>query len=370
VIPVALLALLHAYIGARLLSELPLPWLALGAAGLALLFALVLSGASPILRRRPSPPALTWAGLTAMGFFSSLLVLTLLRDLLLLPVALGWPVVAERLAAPSAAAVPMLALLASLVGFVNARRRPAVRRVDVPVAGLPPQLHGFSIVQISDLHVGPTIRAGFVQSVVAAANELRPDLIAITGDTVDGHVAELREHTAPLGELRARHGVFAVTGNHEYYSGAHGWIDEFTRLGMNVLMNEHVTLGSGDARLLLAGVTDYSAHHFDPTHRSDPQRALHGAPDSAAPRVLLAHQPRSAQAAAEAGFDLQLSGHTHGGQFLPWNWLVPLQQPYTAGLHRHGQLWVYISRGTGYWGPPKRLGAPSEITYLRLLPGD
>ena len=365
VVAIAVLALLHLYIGARLLTALPAPAALGGAALLAALFALVLSSASPIFGRRPRSELLTWAGLTAMGFFSSLLVLTLLRDALLLLGALAG--FRAALSTTTAWAVPALALLATLLGFVNARRRPAVREVDVPIADLPPAWHGFSIVQISDLHVGPTIKRGFVQRVVDTANRLKPDLTVITGDVVDGSVAELREHTAPLSRLSARHGVYAVTGNHEYYSGAHGWIEEFNRLGMTVLMNEHVTLERDGAMLLLAGVTDYTAHNFDASHRSDPQQALRGAPAQAAPKLLLAHQPRSAPAAAAAGFDLQLSGHTHGGQFLPWNWLVPLQQPYTAGLHRHGELWVYISRGTGYWGPPKRLGAPSEITRLRLV---
>jgi hypothetical protein len=160
-----------------------------------------------------------------------------------------------------------------------------------------------------------------------------------------------------------------VTGNHEYYSHAPSWIAEVQRLGLQVLLNEHRVLQHDGAALLLAGVTDFSAHHFDPAQRSDPARALEGAPPGVRPRVLLAHQPRSAGAAAAAGFDLQLSGHTHGGQFVPWIWFVSLQQPYTAGLHRHGAMWVYVSRGTGYWGPPKRLGAPSEITLLTLVAG-
>jgi predicted MPP superfamily phosphohydrolase len=139
------------------------------------------------------------------------------------------------------------------------------------------------------------------------------------------------------------------------------------RLGVNVLLNEHVVLDHGGATIIVAGVTDPSAHHFDPSHRSDPARAIAGAPASAV-KLLLAHQPRSAMAAAKAGFDLQLSGHTHGGQFVPWTFFVRFQQPFTAGLARLGRLWVYTSRGTGYWGPPKRLGAPSEITRLRLVP--
>jgi predicted MPP superfamily phosphohydrolase len=170
-----------------------------------------------------------------------------------------------------------------------------------------------------------------------------------------------------LSGLTSRHGTFFVTGNHEYYSGAHAWVDEVRRLGIRVLHNEHVVLDHGMASLLLAGVTDFNAGHFDPSHRSDPQAAMLGAPAATTVRVLLAHQPRSADEAARAGFQLQLSGHTHGGQFLPWNFLVKMQQPFVHGLHRVRDMWVYISRGTGYWGPPKRFGAPSEITRLRLV---
>ena len=172
---------------------------------------------------------------------------------------------------------------------------------------------------------------------------------------------------APTHQLSER-GTFFVTGNHEYYSGAAAWVAELRRLGVQVLMNEHVVLRHGTAALVLGGVTECNAQHYDPAQRSDPAAALAGAPASAGARVLLAHQPRSADAAERAGFQLQLSGHTHGGQFLPWNLFVRLQQPFTAGLHRLRSLWVYTSRGTGYWGPPKRLGAPSEITRLRLVP--
>ena len=198
-------------------------------------------------------------------------------------------------------------------------------------------------------------------------NALGADLIAITGDLVDGSVRQLSSHTAPLAQLSARHGTFFVTGNHEYYSGVHPWIGELRRLGVNVLLNEHVVIEHEGASLVVAGVTDFSAHHFDPTHRSDPHAAIDGAPGEAA-KVLLAHQPRTALQAATAGFHLQLSGHTHGGQFMPWNWFVRFQQPFTAGLERLGRLWVYTSRGTGYWGPPKRIGAPAEITCVRLVP--
>jgi len=310
-----------------------------------------------------------WVGFVAMGFLSSLFVLTLLRDVFLLAVALLDGVRhASSLSALSAQWALALAAFSTLAGLIIARRRPGVVEIDIPVAHLPKALHGFSIVQISDVHVGPTIKRGFVETIVARVNALKADLIAVTGDLVDGSVQQLAPHTAPFGKLTARHGAYFVTGNHEYYSGERAWTQEFTRLGMTVLKNRHVVLKHDGASLVLAGVTDYGAHHFDPAQRSDPSAALRGAPAGAGAKLLLAHQPSSAPAAAAAGFDVQLSGHTHGGQFWPWNLFVRFFQPFTSGLHRLRNLRVYVSRGTGYWGPPNRFGVPSEITRIRLVP--
>ena len=366
--PLFLVALLHGYIGWRLIPALPgaAGW-ALGALLLASALLMPLGYLARRLRPRRLAAVLAFGGLVLMGLFSSLFVLTLLREVLLLVLL---PFV--DLAAPArwtAIGVPTLALVITVLGFLNARRTAAVVQVEVPIRGLPPALHGFTIAQISDVHVGPTIKGHHLDAIVQAVNRLGADLVAVTGDLVDGSVHELAHHVAPLARLRSRHGTFFVTGNHEYYSGAHAWIAELRRIGVRVLMNEHVVLSHGSGSLVLAGVADYSAHHFDASHRSDPQAAIDGAPAGAGLRVLLAHQPRSATAAEVAGFDVQLSGHTHGGQFWPWNHFVRLQQPFTAGLHRLRELWVYTSRGTGYWGPPKRFGAPSEITQLRFVAG-
>lgn len=369
----ALLAALHAYIGWRVIPDMPIGIGVQLACGLWLLASLVLIPIGLLSRRADGHSAgaerAAWAGLIALGMFSSLFVLTLLRDVLLLVAAIaGFH--SGKLVADSALAVPLIAAAVTLVGFINARRVARVVHVDVPIDGLPEALHGFTIAQISDIHVGPTIKRDYLDAIVERVNALQADAVAVTGDLVDGRVHHLAEHTAPLAKLQSRHGAFFVTGNHEYYSNAHEWIVEVERLGLHVLMNEHVVLNHEGEKVLMAGVTDYTAHHFDPSHKSDPHRAAAGAPANVGVKILLAHQPRTAQQAADAGFDLQLSGHTHGGQFFPWNLFVPMQQPYVAGLKRLQQLWIYISRGTGYWGPPKRFGAPSEITRLRLVRGE
>lgn len=366
----SLLILLHVFIGVSLL-----PPMQLGAGGVAIgVLLLMLSAAlvplgmhAPSHKRGRWPEPLTWAALIAMGFFSSLLVLTILRDAVVFVLGL-LGVGGAQVARDSAGAVPLAALLVTLVGFVNARRIARVVKVDVPIEGLPPELDGYSIAQISDIHVGPTIKRPYLNAIVNRVNALKADAIAITGDLVDGSVRRLAQHTEPLARLAARDGTFFVTGNHEYYSGAEEWIAEMRRLGLTVLINEHVVREHGGAGVMIAGVADFTAHYFNPAHRSDPQAAAAGAPGHVQVRILLAHQPRSALAAAEAGYHLQLSGHTHGGQFFPWNLFVPLQQPFVAGLKRVSDMWVYTSRGTGYWGPPKRFGAPSEITLVRLVP--
>ena len=358
--PVWLFLSLPCYIGWRLLSALPVGTLGV-VIGVCVLvgvcFFIPLSMRTRTMVNREAADRLSWIGMTAMGFFSTLFVVTLLRDVALLGVRLiGGSAAAQTWSTPSAQLTVTLTALITLAGLFIARRNPRIVNVDIPVDNLPEALRGFSIAQISDVHVGSTIKGGFVQNVVNRVNALKADLIAVTGDLVDGSVHELASHTAPLAQLSARHGAFFVTGNHEYYSGERAWSNEIRRLGMRVLKNEHVVLNHNGASLVLAGVTDFSAHHFDPAQQSDPVAAMRGAPDKAGARILLAHQPSSAVAAAQAGFDVQISGHTHGGQFWPWNWFVGFFQPFTGGLNRLEKLKVYVSHGTGYWGPPNRFG--------------
>src|ERR1700683_1891251 len=369
--PLWLFLLLPGYVGWRLLSGLGLGPVGI-TAGIVLLIGCCLvipfSMRTRVLRNRKLADRLAWVGLTAMGFFSSLFVLTLLRDVVLLGAYLFLPGGQARFwVDPSAQATLYLSLFVTLAGLIIARRRPGVVEIKIPVVDLPLALHGFSIAQISDVHVGPTIKRDFVEGIVRRVNELKADMIAVTGDLVDGSVQQLSAHTAPLAGLTARHGAYFVTGNHEYYSGERAWTQEISRLGLRGLKNEHVVLKHDGASSAIAAVTAYSAHHFDPAQRSDPAAALRGAPIDAGAKILLAHQPSSAMAAANAGFDVQISGHTHGGQFWPWNLFIHFFQPFSGGLHRLKNLWIYVSRGTGYWGPPNRFGVPSEITRIRLV---
>lgn len=366
-----MLAVLHIYIGWRLLPALNMGALATAIGVILLILSTLVLPMGMILRftalRQPIADRISWASALTMGLFSSVFMLTVLRDMAQLIVwsPLFSALKAQTFTATTAQLVLPIATLVTFIGLLNARRIARVVKVDIHLENLPTALTDFTIVQISDIHVGATIKGDYVRAIVNRVNSLNADMIAITGDVVDGSVEQLSSDTAHLSNLKARHGAYVVTGNHEYYSGATEWMAEFKRLGLHGLMNEHVVIEHDGAQLVIAGVTDYSAHAFDLMQRSDPEAALLGSPDGVH-RILLAHQPRSASAAASAGFHLQLSGHTHGGQFWPWNLFVRIQQPFTAGLHRLGQLWVYTSRGTGYWGPPKRFGVHSEITLLRL----
>jgi predicted MPP superfamily phosphohydrolase len=250
-------------------------------------------------------------------------------------------------------------------GIFEARRSPTIVDISVPIPDLPKEFEGFRIVQISDIHVGPTIKRGYVRRIVDQVNRINKDMICLTGDLVDGSVPSLREAVAPLKELSAPLGSFFITGNHEYYSGVDAWLEEIDKLGFTVLINEHRILEKGKGRIILAGITDYRAGRMKPAHASDPRTALSTAPKEMV-KVLLAHQPQSVFEASKAGVDLQLSGHTHGGQYVPWNLLVDWYQPFIKGLYRYENTWLYVNRGTGYWGPPLRQGVPTEITVISL----
>lgn len=323
----------------------------------------VLTRRGNALRRRS---AMHWIGYATLGVFATLLVLVFIGDLVRLVSILASMATSLPLLSGRAISFAILGTAGALsaVGLLQARC-PRVRRVAVAIDDLPEELEGYRIVQWSDVHIGPTIQRRFVAHLVERTNALDADAIAITGDLVDSHVDEARDAVEPLCDLRARDGVFYVTGNHEYYWRAGEWVKELQRLGLTFLKNEHRVISRGGARLVMAGVTDPVGRD---THKQDPDRALAGAPRGAV-KVLLSHRPQTAKAADRLGVDLQLSGHTHGGQFFPFNLIIRWFQPFVAGLHRVGRTWLYVSRGTGYWGPPSRLGVHGEITVVELRKG-
>lgn len=354
---------LFAYAGRPLLAGAAAAGFA-PAVGWTTLLAFSLLPLLPFVRR--DDRVLHWIGYTTLALFSTLLGLVFLGDVVRLVDFVArslassqtWPMLDPR-----ALSLGILAAAGalSLVGLVQARC-PRIRRVTIPIENLPPELDGYRIVQWSDVHVSATIRRNFVQALVERTNALTPDAIAITGDFVDGPLAELRPHVEPLRELRARDGIFYVTGNHEYYWRVDEWCTALQSLGVEFLKNEHRVVTRDGVPIVFAGVTDPVGRD---THKPNPDRAFAGAPRDTV-KVLLSHRPQTATHADRLGVDLQLSGHTHGGQMFPFNLFIKRFQPIVAGLHRVGHTWLYVSRGTGYWGPPSRLLVGGEITVLEL----
>ena len=346
---VAVYVLAHLYVWWRLVLPLPSPWAQLGT-----LLIVALAPSFPYTQRRartmPRDQARPWL---LVGYLWFGLAAYLLPAAILSHVAVGFGVTSL------VAALAGIALAVAVVGLglLNVATGPHVRRVDVPLARLP--VRAYTIVHLTDVHIGAVIGRAFAEKMVRRVNALAPDLIVITGDLIDGRLSELKEHIEPLRDLRARDGVYAVTGNHEYYWNHGPWLAHLRTLGVRVLRNEHVTIGGA---LQLAGTDDWSAGE-------DVPRAVSGR-DPALPLVLLAHHPRTIHEAMSAGVDLQLSGHTHGGQLLPYGWLAKLWDPLVAGLRRFGDTWLYVSAGTGYWGPPLRVGTRCEIAAITLRPAE
>jgi predicted MPP superfamily phosphohydrolase len=263
-------------------------------------------------------------------------------------------------------AIAGAAMLLAGLGVWQSIRIPDVRTVEIELAQLPRAFDGYRMVQLSDLHASRLLQRSWMEAVVARANTLKPDLMLLTGDMVDGTVAARVHDVEPLRHLTAQHGVFAVAGNHEYYQGYQQWLTHFSTLGLRVLLNEHVTISKGDSSVVLAGVTDRAAARSGDL-MPNVDMALAGVPKDIAV-ILLSHRPSGAQANARAGADLQLSGHTHGGQFLGFHWVVQLaNEGYVSGEYTVDGMRMYVSHGAGLWnGFPIRLGRRAEITQIIL----
>jgi predicted MPP superfamily phosphohydrolase len=356
----------HRYVWARLVrdAQLPAPWNRVGLIIIAALYIMLMSSFffGRILHRVSGP--VMWFTYTWLGALFLLMISLGVSDLakvITLRVQGVGPDDPERRLAISrlfAGGAALLGIGAATVGVANAMSPVAVKRVKVSLSKLGKDAEGMRIVQLTDVHVGPTIGKAYIEQVVSRVNDLDADVVVITGDLVDGSVADLKDNVAPLATMKNKHGIYFVTGNHEYYSGAKEWMAYLEGIGIKVLRNERVRIGGSDG-FDLAGVDD-------PSSGTQDLRGALADRDPSIACVLLSHQPKSIHLAEELGVDLQLSGHTHGGQLFPWNLAVRLQQPFVAGLHKLERAQIYVSCGTGYWGPPMRVGTSAEITEIEL----
>jgi predicted MPP superfamily phosphohydrolase len=369
----------HWYIFHRLVVDTALPTPArtvLGMAFVGLVLSIPLSFiASRVLDRTAARyfvvPVYIWLGLAFQTFFL-ILGIDLIRGIGALGIRLArleplWSNPSEALQAwrVTAGAAAATTVLATSFAIWWGLTRLAVRRLDVPLARLPRAMDGFTILHLSDIHLDLVHGRRWLMEVVTRANALEPDLIAITGDLAEGSVAQFGGDAEPIRELNAPHGVFFVTGNHEYFHDLDGWLEYLANAGVRVLRNERVSIGTHDVCFDLAGVDDHEGERLAPGHGPDLGKALEGrAPQREV--VLLAHQPRIIKEAARNDVGLVLSGHTHGGQIWPFSYLVYLQQPYVKGLHEENGTRLYLSSGTGFWGPPMRLGTTAEMALITL----
>lgn len=310
---------------------------------------------------------LSWISATCITFWSTFVFLSLFLDFLSL-LTLVIPMDSLALTIYLSELNSMIFILSTgltLIGLFQAILGPKVRITKITINNLPEKLRGLKIVQISDLHIGPTIRKNYVKHVVEKTNALNPDFIFLTGDIADALVSQIEDHLKPLSELKARYGEFYVTGNHEYYWNFEDYIKESKELNFTPLINENRIVDIDGQKVMIAGVTD-PAGAMAPGHTPDIQKAITGH-NHADLKILLSHRPDFEALEAETlGFHLQFSGHTHNGQYFPFNMIIGLFQKYTRGLYQVGDMWLYVNPGTGYWGPASRLGVQSEISLIEL----
>lgn len=386
IVVIFVMTLLYGYVGARVIAPFDIAGMGIFVYWAIIVLLAVAPIAGMIFRSRghenPFIDAFLWLGFIGMGLFSLAFVAFIIRDLGWVTGTLSFKVLKSitnsspsslefdagrrqfLLMSMNVGIVGVTSLL-SVFGLFQARKKATVFNQNIAIPNLPKEFEGLKIAQISDLHIGPTIKGDYARTVVEQVNALKPDIIFFTGDMVDGSVHRLSADVEPLRNLKSKYGTFFVTGNHEYYSGALQWVDKVHELGMIHLENEHRIISNGAASLAIVGVTDLMAHHTIKSHKTDPQKAMEGIPDEM-PSIMLAHQPGTVDMTQGLAIDLMVCGHTHGGQFMPFNLAVAKAHKYYAGLYRHDKMQVYVNRGTGYWGPPLRLGIPSEITLFNL----
>jgi len=256
-------------------------------------------------------------------------------------------------------------ILISLIGLLQTLLGPRVKNIKIKLTNLPAALNNFTIAQISDLHIGPTIRNAYIERVVQLVNQTNPDVVVLTGDLADALTKDINAELHTLSKLKSKFGTFAITGNHEYYWDTQALLSKLENLGIKLLINQNAILNVNGLPVMIAGITDPVGRSYSNEHAPDMKRASETS-ENANLKILLSHRPGVFEKAESLGFDLQLSGHTHAGQFFPMNLIMPLFHKYFSGLNKFGRLWIYVNSGTGYWGPANRFGIPAEISLLRL----
>lgn len=323
-----------------------------------------ISRSKPKVFEAPWFMILTWVGTTFMGFWGTYIMIAIPIDVA--AVIYSFFNNGVSFLTPTAHFIIFIITISmTLLGFISVVRGPQVVSVDIPSAELPDSLTNLKIVQLSDLHIGPTIQSRYVKRVVERVNELNADIIVITGDLVDAHTESITKHLHPLAALNSKYGVYYVTGNHEYYWGVKTLFTELEKVGLTILSNNNRIIEINGAKLLLAGIPDPMAAQLGPTFKPDLIKARLSE-TSTDYNILLCHRPDPYKNAEEMGFHLQFSGHTHAGQFFPFSLLIPFAHKFYKGLNRFGKMWLYVNPGTGYWGPANRFGITSEITLATL----
>jgi predicted MPP superfamily phosphohydrolase len=303
-----------------------------------------------------------WIGSTLIGFIGTFIMISIPVDVIHL---IFYIFSKSFLTTEAYQYILYAAVLMTFLGFIEVLRGPKIVAVDVPINSLHNSLKDFKIAQISDLHIGPTIKSRYVNNVIKKTNSMNPDLIVITGDLVDSHTETIKKHLVYLKDLKAKYGVYYVTGNHEYYWGIQSLLPELEKVGLKILSNSNQILEINDAKILLAGIPDPMAGYLSAAHRPDITKACETNLLTDI-KILLSHRPDPYKEADSAGFDIMFSGHTHAGQFFPFSLLIPIAHKYYRGLNRSNNLWIYVNPGTGYWGPANRFGIASEITLATL----
>lgn len=306
---------------------------------------------------------LTWVSSTFMGLWAAFFILSLPADFILL--VLSFFKVTPPLELNISFIILVLSVVITVIGFLQVLAGPRIKKITIAIKGLPQGLKHLKIAQISDLHIGSTIQTRYVKKVVQKTNALSPDFIFITGDLVDAKAQSVKDFILPLKDLKARYGTYYVTGNHEYYWGVEQILEELRKTGMIILLNDNHVENIQGENVLIAGITDPTGGHFNKDHRSNLKKA-HASSMKAQLKILLSHRPDPYKDASELGFHLQFSGHTHAGQFFPFNLFIPLAHKYYKGLNLYRSLFLYVNPGTGYWGPANRFGIASEITLVEI----